>query len=96
MKMVMIICPASREEEITALIAEHDIHAYSVIRDVVGAGKTGIKMGTHIWPGKSILIFAAVESMKSEELSAALKRCEQDLLPGEGFRAFIMPVESMI
>ena len=96
MKMIMIICPKSREEEINTLIARHDIHAYSAIRHVVGTGKTGRKMDTHVWPGTSTLIFAILDDAKSEELFAALKVFERDLLAGEGLRAFILPIESMI
>lgn len=96
MKMIMIICPQSREEEVYTLIARHDVHAYSAIHDVTGAGQSGRKMGTHVWPGKSILMFAVVDDSKSTELAAALKECEENLFPGEGMRAFIMTIDSMI
>ena len=96
MKMVMIICSKSREEEINALIAEHDIHAYSAIRDVMGAGETGRKMGNHIWPGTSTLIFAILDDTKAEELFSALKEFERDLYPGEGLKAFILAIENVL
>ena len=96
MKMIMIICPENREEEIHALIEKHDIHAYSAIRDVIGAGKTGKRMDSHVWPGKSILIFAIVDDPKIVELSAALKDCQENLMPTEGMRSFVLAIESMI
>ena len=41
MKMLMIVCPEPRQEEVRALIARHDVHSYSEIPRVLGAGKTG-------------------------------------------------------
>ena len=41
MKMLMIVCPENRREEVRALIAQHDVHSYSEIPNVLGEGKTG-------------------------------------------------------
>ena len=37
--MLMIICPENRQEEVRALIAQHDIHSYSEIPNVLAASK---------------------------------------------------------
>lgn len=65
MKMVIVICPELRDEEVSSLMRKHDVKAFTTIKDVIGAGETGRKMGTQIWPGKSILIFAVVDDAKS-------------------------------
>jgi hypothetical protein len=96
MKMMIIVCPESREKEINDLIARHEVHAFSQIRDVIGAGKTGKKMGTQVWPGESVLTFAVMEDSKSEELKDALRTCAQELYPGEGMRAFVLTIEDVI
>ena len=96
MKMMIIICPEAREKEINDLIDRHEVHAFSQIRDVIGAGKTGKKMGTQVWPGESILTFAVVEDSKSEELKDALRSCAQGLYPGEGMRAFVLAIEDVL
>lgn len=36
MKMVMIICPENRNEELRELIAKHDIHAYTELKEITG------------------------------------------------------------
>lgn len=53
-------------------------------------------MDNHVWPGKSILLFAVVDDSKIAVLSAALKKCQENLMPGEGMRSFVMSIESMI
>ncbi len=39
MKMLMIICPEERQEEVRALIGKHDVHSYSEIANVLGEGR---------------------------------------------------------
>ena len=95
MKMLMIICPEQRQEEVSALIAKLEVHSYSVIPNVLGAGKTGKHLGTHTWPGKSVLLFTVVESAKKDELVQALKTYQAGLYEGEGLRVFALPVESL-
>ena len=96
MKMLMIICPEARQDEVRELIARHDVHAYSELGNVLGEGKTGKKMGTHVWPEKSVLIFTVVDEQKSKELLASLKDYSVKLFKEEGLRAFVLPAESAI
>ena len=95
MKMLMIVCPENRREEVRALIAKHDVHSYSEIPNVLGEGKTGKHLGTHVFPGKSVLVFTVVAAAKKDELVAALKGYSESLLAGEGLRVFALPVESI-
>jgi nitrogen regulatory protein PII len=95
MKMLMIICPENRQEEVRDIIAKHDIRGYSEIHNVLGEGATGKHLGTHTWPGKSVLVFTVVASAKKDELVQALKEYHESLLAGEGLRVFALPVESI-
>ena len=96
MKMLLIICPETRQDELRDLIARHDVHAYSELKNVLGEGKTGKKMDTQIWPEKSILIFTVVGENKSKELLSALQDFQKQLYKEEGFRVFALPAESVI
>ena len=96
MKMLMIVCPEPRQEEVRALIARHDVHSYSEIPRVLGEGKTGKHLGTHVFPGQSVLIFTVVSAGKKDELVQALKAYHENLLTGEGLRVFALPVESIM
>ena len=96
MKMLMIVCPENRQEEVRALIARHNVHSYSEIPNVLGEGKTGKHLGTHTFPGKSVLVFTVVAAAKKDELVQALKDYHESLLAGEGLRVFALPVESIL
>jgi len=93
--MLMIVCPENRQEEVRALIASHDVHSYSEIPNVLGAGKTGKHLGTHTFPGKSVLVFTVVAAAKKDELVRALKEYHAGLFEGEGLRVFALPVEAI-
>ena len=71
MKMLMIVCPENRQEEVRAIIAKHEVRGYSEIQNVLGEGATGKHLGTHVWPGKSVLVFTVVAAAKKDELVQA-------------------------
>lgn len=96
MKMLMIICPKARQGEITELIEAQGVHAFSEIPEIIGEGKTGKKMGTHVFPEKSSLIFTVIPEDKEKNLFAAIKNCATKLYPGEGMKAFVLPVETVV
>lgn len=96
MKMLMIICPERRQEDLRALIQKHGVEAYSELREVTGAGKTGKKLGTPVWPMRSTMIFTVVADDKKDELLKALAECAKTLYPDEGLRSFVLPVEASI
>lgn len=96
MKMMIIICPESRREDIRALLGRHEVHTFSEMKNVTGEGETGRRLGTRLWPGTSTLIFAVLDDEKTDEMLAALKTCARELYPGEGLRAFVLPVEQAI
>ena len=96
MKMLMIVCPEGRRDDMRALIARHDVHAYSEIENVTGEGETGKKLGSRVFPDRSALIFTVVSEEKEHELVSALRHCAAELYPGEGMSAFVLPAEKVI
>lgn len=96
MKMLVIIGPEGREDDLRQLIANHAVHAYSEFRGVIGEGLTGRRMGTPVFPGTSVMIFTVVEDPKLSELRAAVESFRATLYPQEGVRAFVLPVEELI
>lgn len=96
MKMLVLIGPEGREDDLRRLIEIHEVHAYSEFRGVIGEGATGRKLGTPVFPGKSVMIFTVVQNPKLEELRAAVEAFRRTLYPEEGVRAFVLPVEELI
>ncbi len=93
MKMIMVICPEKKTEELRSFIEQHDIHYYSELHDVTGKGEKGPKFGNRIWPGTSSLIAMVVPDEKKDVPMEALKECKDTLLSEESMHAFVIPVE---
>jgi len=93
MNLLMIICPEERRHQITALLEKRGIHSFTEFPQVMGSGISGKHLGSHVWPGKSTLVFTVVPDEVKAELVAELKNCQTNLFPGEGMKAFVLPVE---
>ena len=96
MKMVIIVCPGSRREDVHNVLHQLGVQGFSEMEGVKGEGKTGKHFGTHTWPMESVMLLAVVENDKAQALIQAMKECSTRLFPEEGMRAFVMPVEEAI
>jgi hypothetical protein len=96
MKLLLILCPGERADEVRALIDRHEVHGYTEIPELRGSGITGLHLGTRAYPGAVCLIFTAVAEPKAAELIAALREHCRECDPAEGLRAFVLNVQEMI
>lgn len=96
MKLVMIICPESRREDVRTVLRGRGAEGFSEVASVKGEGKTGRHMGTHAWPLESVMLLSVVADDKARAIMDAMKECSTRLFPEEGMRAFLMPVEEAI
>ena len=96
MKMLMVIGPKGREEDLRALLDRHAVRAFTQIPDVLGEGEKGRRLDTAVWPGRESLFFSVVQDDRLAGLTAALRELAGRLYPDEGLRAFVLPVEQMI
>jgi hypothetical protein len=78
------------------MVEKHGVHSFTELTQVIGEGVAGKRLGTHVWPGKSLLMFTVVTDEKKDELVVALKECQKRLFPGEGMKAFVLPAEEAI
>jgi len=96
MKMLIIICPDNRREDVHKVLRQHGVQGFSEMAGIKGEGKTGKHFGTHTWPMESVMLLAVVPDDQSRSLITAMKECSTRLFPEEGMRAFVMPVEEAI
>jgi nitrogen regulatory protein PII len=93
MKMILVLCPEKRTEELNRHIEQSDIHYYSELHGVVGKGRKGPKFGNRIMPGTSSLIAIVVPNEKKDSLMEALMEFRKILMAKESLHAFVLPVE---
>jgi len=96
MKFVLILCEKVHNEKVMKLLESQDIHGYTEVPMVLGAGVTGKRMDTRIFPGSGCLLFTLVERQKADALVRALKDFGASLLQGEGFRVFSMDADILL
>jgi len=96
MKLLMIICPEERRDDVMNLVETHGVHSFTALPSAIGEGVTGKHLGTHVWPGKVLLLFTVVRDEKKDELVAALDECRRRLFPAEGMKVFVLPAEEAI
>jgi len=96
MKMVVVVCPEGHHEDFRNSVKAHGIHAYTEMKHAVGEGETGKKFGNRLWPDESIVTFMVVDDEKKSEITHLVHECQSRLLPAEGMRAFILPVEEVL
>ena len=67
MKLLMVICPEERRDQVTAMVEKHGVRSFTELPQVLGEGVTGKRLGTHVWPGQSVLMASVfVSSLRSE------------------------------
>lgn len=96
MKLLMVICPEDRRDEVISLVEKHGVRSFTELPQAMGEGVTGKHLGTQVWPGSSVVIFTVVSDEKKEELVGALKTCQKKLFPGEGMKVFVLPAEEAL
>ena len=96
MKMMMVLVPSECLHEVQDLIEQHEIHAYSEIPNVLGAGRGGRKLGTRAFPGTSAMLLVLTESSGAEALIEAIKVFAGERDCSSGIRAFAVPAEAVL
>jgi hypothetical protein len=96
MKMLVVIGPHSRQEEIRDLISRNGARAFTEIPEVLGQGEHGKHLGTHVFPGSSALMFSVLPASDVERVVQALQELRRSFYPQESLHAFTLPAESVL
>jgi hypothetical protein len=73
MKMLMIVCRDSIEEEVKALLARQHVRAFTELHDVTGTGEAGAAFHSLSWPAFNDMILVALPEAEAESVVAELK-----------------------
>ncbi len=101
MKMLMIVARGSMEDELLDILKRNDVHAYTVIQKVEGAGETGTVLNSFFWPGYNLILLVVPPSDRLDGVIDALKAHHaRRMKDGHGqpvpFRLFSLPCEELI
>jgi hypothetical protein len=93
MRMLVIVYGGPRRDLVPALLNECQIGGWTELGNAHGAGNTGRRAGSRVWPGESQVFFSVVEDAQVERLSAALRARKANAMPGERIHVATVPVE---
>ena len=79
MKMLFLVTDSEYEPHCMTTMKEKGVTGYTVIPDVFGAGRSGLKMGDRVHPGASVVVLAVVP----DEAARGLMECIRDVHSGE-------------
>ncbi len=96
MKMLFLVTDSEYEPHCMATLKEKGVEGYTVIPDVFGAGRSGLKMGDRVHPGASVVVLAAVPDESVSELLACIRQCVADRKLCASTHAWVLPVETTL
>ena len=105
MKMLLIVAHEYMDESLLEILRKNDVHAFTLIRKVGGAGETG-ERGTplgfsFLYPGYNLIVFAVLPSDRAEHVISALKEFHAARLQATHghpipFRMFALPCDQIL
>ena len=105
MKMLMIVAHDYMDESLLEILRKNDVHAFTLIRKVGGAGETGergIPLGfSFLYPEYNLIVFAVLPSDLAEHVVSAFKEFHKVRLKATHghpipFRMFTLPCEQIL
>jgi len=96
MKLLIIFCTAPGAEPLLELLERAGVHGYTLIPAVLGAGATGVHLGTRAHPGTSSMVLVAVDELTANKLLGLLEAHRGQCAPDQGFHALQLSVERVL
>jgi hypothetical protein len=96
MKMLLLVTDSEYEPHCMATLKEKGVSGYTLIPDVVGAGKTGLKMGDRVHPGASVVVMAVVPDEAVSGLMDCIRGCIAANKLCASTHAWVVPVEASL
>jgi hypothetical protein len=96
MKMLFLVTDSEYEPHCLAMMRDKGMKGFTVIPDVQGAGRTGLRMGDRVHPGASVVVLAVVPDEVVPGLLDSIAECKRERKLCESTHAWVLPVEASI
>ena len=95
MRMMMLVFNETLESEVAKLARASGLDYWTRLDGVSGKGRhSGTHLGTDIWPGRNVVLLAALPEGAVEPLLVGVRRL-RDTSGREGIKAFVWALEAM-
>jgi hypothetical protein len=101
MKMLMIVFKESMEEDIKAILTEHEVRAFTEMHELTGVGEAGAAFHSLSWPAYNDMILTALPDPKADTVVAGLRAFRDQAMHRRGgekvpLRVFSLPCELVV
>jgi hypothetical protein len=96
MKMLFLVTDSEYEPHCMTTMKEKGVRGYTVIPNVLGMGKTGLKMGDRVHPGASVVVMAVVPDEAVPGLMECIRGCIAQNKLCASTHAWTVPVDSAL
>lgn len=96
MKLLFVFIPSDCLERCQSTLTSAGVHAYTEIPGVLGAGESGVKLGTRAFPGTTTLILIVLEGAKADALVSAMRTDCESGGDADETRVFAVPAERLL
>ncbi len=99
MKLLMVVVPEVAESDIRTILDEAGSPGWTEVRNLVGRGESGLRLGNQIWPGHNSAFLCAVQP---ELVDGVCRRLNDYRIRHQGpagtfpIRLFSIPCEVLI
>lgn len=93
MKMLFLVTDSEYEPHCMNTLREKGVTGYTVIPDVQGMGRTGLKLGDRVHPGASVVVIAVVPDEAVPGVLECIRACKAEKKLCDSTHAWILPVE---
>lgn len=93
MKGIIIICDQELEREMDFIFRTNHIDSYSLFKNVMGKGESGLKMGDSIGPGLNFAYWIVLDDKWVPSFIKDLKEFKENKLKNKGISVFTFPIE---
>jgi len=96
MKMLFLVTDSEYEPQCMNTLREKGVSGYTVIPEVQGMGRTGLKLGDRVHPGASVVVVAVIEDEAAPHILECIRSCKAERKLCESTHAWILPVEAAL
>lgn len=96
MKMVLIVYDTGAEALVEEALDRAGAEGWTRITDVIGKGRTGIRMGDPVFPGTNNMMVAVMDEQTLLDLREELIGIPDEFLKQLPFRVFVSDCETLI
>jgi hypothetical protein len=94
-KLAFVVFDQGVEPDVMTVMDKHEIKHYTRWTDAFGAGVTGIKEGTPIWPGLNTVLMVYLPEDKVAPFVAALHEVRDSFPVTPGMKVFVVDAQMM-